>query len=265
MELYEKGILTKNDLDGLDLTWGNHQEAYKLLLKIVRREGIGDILALGTRRAAEKIGKGAEKFAMHVKGLEIPAYEPRGAKSHGLNIATSTIGASHMTGYCTQELFAIPEPAERFSVEGKGILTKSNQDKTATYDSLIICGFPAAFGWMGPESYAKLLPAATGLEEFSEVDYLLKAGDRIYNIEKAFNAREGIGRKEDYLPERFMKEPVPNGPSQGQVFEMDILLDDYYKARAWDVETGFPTKAKLEELGLQKEAGELAKMGKLKK
>lgn len=264
MELYEKGIFSKSDLDDIDLTWGNHQGAYKLLLKIAEREGVGDLLALGTKKAAEKIGRGAEKYAMHVKGLEIPAYEPRGAKAHGLNIATSTIGASHMTGYAMQELFGIPEQVDRFTVEGKGAITKSNQDKTAVYDSLLICGFPASFNWMSPQHYAELLSAATGVEEFSDLDYLITCGERIYNIERAFNVRDGFARKEDYLPERFLKEPVPDGPSKGQIFEMDQLLDDYYRARGWDVETGFPAKTKMEELGLKSEAAELAKMGRLK-
>jgi aldehyde:ferredoxin oxidoreductase len=251
MELYEKGILTKADLDGIDLSWGNHQAAYRLLQKIVKQEGIGAVLALGTKRAAAKIGQGAEKYAMQVKGLEMPAYEPRGAKGHGLNIATSTIGASHMTGYCIPELFGLPEPVDRFAFEGKGALMKSIQDKTAAYDSLLICGFPACFNWISPEHYARLLNAATGIEEFSDVDYILKSGERTYNIEKAFNVREGFGRKDDFLPERFIKEPVPDGPSKGQVFEMDVLLDDYYQARGWDVETGNPTQEKLDELGLK--------------
>lgn len=257
MELYEKGILSKSDLDGIDLTWGNCQGAYELLMKIVKREGIGELLSLGTKRAAEKIGGDAKKYAMQVKGLEIPAYEPRGAKAHGLNLATSNIGASHMTGYCPQELFGIPEQVERFGVEGKGALTKANQDKTATDDSLIMCGFPATFGWIGPEIYAKLLHAATGIEQFADVGCLMKAGERIYNLERIFNVREGFRRKDDYLPERFLKEPVPNGPSKGQVFEMDALLDDYYKARSWDVGTGIPSVEKLSELGLDDVAKDL--------
>jgi aldehyde:ferredoxin oxidoreductase len=263
MELYERGILSKKDLDGIDLTWGNHQEAYRLLLKIVKREGIGNILSLGTRRAAEKIGNGAEKYAMQIKGLEIPAYELRGAKAHGLNIATSNIGASHMTGYCPHELFGLPEPVDRFSVAGKGSLIKSIQDFTSTYDSLIICGFPATFGWMVPPTYAALLSAATGVAEFSDVGYLIQAGERIYNIERAFNTRDDFGRKDDYAPERFITEPVTNGPSQGQIFENDVLLDDYYQARGWVVKTGIPTQQKLEELGLKKEAEELKKTGKV--
>lgn len=257
MELYERGILSKGDLDGIELTWGNHQAAGQLLKKIAKREGIGDVLALGTKRAAEKIGRGADTFAMQVKGLEIPAYEPRAAKAHGLNIATSTIGASHMTGYAMQELFGIPERVDRFSIAGKGLLTKQNQDKTATYDSLIICGFPACFGWISPEIYAQLLVAATGFEEFGDINYLFTAGERIYNLERLFNIREGFQRMDDYLPERFIREPVPDGASMGQIFEMEILLRDYYTAREWDLQSGVPTRKKLDELGLQSIATDL--------
>jgi len=250
MELFEKGILSKNDVDGLDLSWGNHRDAYRLLEKIAEREGIGDLLALGTKRAADTIGNGTEKSAMHVKGMEIPAYEPRGAKAHGLNFATSTIGASHMTGYCGQELFGIPEQVDRFTTEGKGALLKANQDRTAAYDSLLICGFPASFHWMCPEHYAELLFAATGIETFRDEEYIRTAGERVYNLEKAFNVREGFNRKDDVLPQRFITEPVHDGPAKGQIFEMDILLDDYYTARGWDVTTGVPLPETMEQLDL---------------
>jgi aldehyde:ferredoxin oxidoreductase len=257
MELFEKGILSRGDLDGCDLTWGNQQETLKLLMKIVNREGFGDILALGTRKAAEKIGKSAEYYAMQVKGLEIPAYEPRGAKAHGLNLATSTIGASHMTGYCGQELFGIPEQIDRFTTEGKGALTKYNQDNTAAYDSLLVCGFPACFQWMIPHHYAEFLSAATGIKEFSDKDYMIKCGERIYNLERAYNLREGCEPQDDYLPQRFIQEPMPNGPCKGQVFEMDTLLDDYYRERDWDRETGVPAEKKIRELGLESEYKEI--------
>jgi len=263
MELYEKGILTGKDADGLDLTWGNQKAIIKLLRKIVRREGIGDILAEGTKRAAQKIGKGADRYAMQVKGLEIPAYDPRGAKAHGLNLATSNIGASHMTGYATQELFSIPEPAERFTPEGKGKLCKWNQDLMAISDSIIACGFPFLFGWLGTATYKQLLPAATGMEEFSDEEYLLKLGERVYTIERAFNVREGFSRKDDILPSRFLNESPKSGPVKGQVFEMEKILDDYYEARGWDKETGNIPRIKLESLGLKCVADELEKRGKL--
>jgi aldehyde:ferredoxin oxidoreductase len=262
MELFEKGILSRDDLDGCDLTWGNHQGALTLLMKIVNREGIGDILALGTRKAAEKIGKNAGYYAMQVKGLEIPAYEPRGAKAHGLNLATSTIGASHMTGYCGQELFGIPEQIDRFSTEGKGALTKYNQDNAAAYDSLLICGFPACFQWMIPHHYAEFLSAATGVEEFSDKDYMLTCGERIFNLERAFNLREGCKPKDDYLPQRFVKESIPHGPCKGQVFENDVLLDDYYRERNWDRTSGLPTKRKMRALGLESEYKTIQKLSR---
>lgn len=253
MELFQRDILTKADLDGLDLAWGNDKAAFALLLKTVRKEGIGEILSLGTRRAAEEIGKGSGKYAMHVKGLELPAYEPRAAKAHGLNLATATVGASHTMGYAGQEIFGIPEQIERFGLEGKGALTKANQDMSAVTDSLIMCLFPACFGWVTIKTSGRLLYAATGVEEFTDEEYLMEAGERIFNVEKAFNVREGFARKDDFLPDRFLTESLPVGPAKGQMFEMDQLLDDYYTARGWDKEQGNPTKEKLLSLGLETE------------
>ena len=263
MELYQNRILTKGDLDGLDLVWGNHEAAYALLMKTVKGEGIGQLLSLGTKRAAEKIGKEADTYAMHVKGLELPAYEPRAAKAHGLNLATSTIGASHTVGYAPQEVFGIPEQLERFGVEGKGALTKTNQDMTAVTDSLIMCLFPPTFGWVTLATYGQLLHSATGVAEFADEDYLITVGERIWNVEKAFNVREGFSRKDDFLPDRFLNEPLSDGPAKGQVFEMDRLLDDYYTARGWDKKTGMPLKETLARLNLKNEAEELRKMGKV--
>ena len=137
MELYEKGILSASDTGGLKLHFGNHEAMITLLRLMAFREGIGDILADGTKAAAKKIGKGAEKYAMHVKGLELPAYDVRGAKAHGLNYATSYTGADHNRGYAFQEIFGIPVPyaVDRFAVEGKGKLTKWYQDlRSATCD-----------------------------------------------------------------------------------------------------------------------------------
>jgi len=263
MELYERGILKKDDLDGLDLRWGSAEAIVSLVKKIATREGIGNILAEGTKRAAQKIGGDAHKYAMHVKGLELPAYDPRGAKAHGLNLVTSNIGASHMTGYAPQELFGIPEPVDRFATEGKGSLAKKNQDATATYDSVIACGFPVTFGWLSPSVYGKLMVAATGIEEFGDEDYLIKAGERIYNLERVFNIREGFSRKDDTLPERLVKETPGSGPVKGQVFELDELLDQYYEARGWNKETGIPEKSKLEELDLEEAISVLQKEGKI--
>lgn len=251
-ELYERGIISKADTDGFELTFGNKEPILHLVRKIAYRQGIGNLLAEGTREAACRIGKGAEQYAMQVKGLEIPAYHPRGAKAHGLNLLTISLGADHNAGYGNQEIFNIPVPraVNRFAVEGKGELTKYNQDITAMMNTGILCNFLVVMIGMTPELYGKLLLAATGVDDFAAPDYLWKVGERIINLERMFNIREGLGRKDDVFPKRMTEEPMPAGPSAGQVFEENLLLPDYYKARGWDVDTGVPSKTKLKELGL---------------
>jgi len=262
-ELYEKGIITKKETDGLELRWGDPEPAIELLRKIAYREGIGNILAEGSRRAAQIIGRGAEKYAMQVKGLEFPAYDPRSAKAHGLNLVTSNIGASHMYGWVGHELLGAPEKVDPFAVEGKGLLCKKVQDELAAYEAMGFCQFPQSNGMIPLDLVSRMLYAATGIEEFKNPQYLLIVGERVVNLERAFNVREGFSRKDDAPPERILKEPVPRPPSKGQVFELDKLLDDYYTARGWDLKTGAPTRKKLEELGLGYVADELQKLGKL--
>jgi aldehyde:ferredoxin oxidoreductase len=251
-ELFDKGIITKKDTGGLELKFGNSLPVMELIRQIAYREGIGDLLAEGTRLAAKRIGKGAEQYAIQVKGLELPAYDPRGAKSHGLNLMTSNIGADHNTGYAPQELFGSPVPkvVDRFGVEGKGELTKWNQDETAFLETGILCSFMPSMGLVSPETFGKLISSATGIKEFADVDYLWLVGERIFNLERMFNVREGLGAGDDVLPKRFTDEPMPSGPSAGQVFEAESLRKDYYKARGWDVKTGIPTRATLNRLGL---------------
>jgi len=262
MELYEKGILSSEELDGLDLTWGNHEAIISLLYKIVKREGIGDILAEGSKIAAEKIGKGSGKYSIQVKGLELPGYEPRGLKASGLNLSTAALGASHCVGQSPQEIMGTGS-ANRFEYKGKGPMCKGNQDNVAVFETIILCIFPMAFGLVTLPILKEMLYAATGIDDFNDEDKLLTIGERIWNVEHAFNVRDGFSRKDDYLPERFMKESMENGPAKGQIVEMDHLLDEYYDARGWDRETGCPQKDKLESLGLMDIADELEKMGKL--
>jgi len=262
MELYEKGILTKNDLDGIDLTWGNHEAVIALLKKMVTREGIGDLLAEGTREAARKIGKGAAHYAIQVKGLELPGYDPRGLKASGLNLATAALGASHCVGQSPQEIMGA-DKLDRFAVEGKGAMCKLNQDKVAIYETGIVCIFPMALNLIDLAQLKEMLYAATGIKEFNDEDYLKQVGERIWTIERCFNVRDGFGRKDDYLPERFLTEPLERGPVKGQVVEMDKLLDDYYTVRGWDQATGYPKREKLESLGLKAVADELAQLGRL--
>ena len=256
MELFEKGILTREDTGGLELNFGNHEAMNTILKMMAYREGIGDLLADGAKAAAEKIGKGSEKYAMHVKGLELPAYDVRGAKAHGLNFATSYTGADHCRGYAFQEIFGIPVPHEvdRFTADGKGKLTKWNQDiRTATTDAPTMCAFLLDMAVVGiaAQNTASLMEAVTGFTYTP--DDILRVGERINNLAHAFNVREGFTRADDTLPERLLTEPLKGGASKGHFIsrdELNQMLDEYYAARGWDVETGAPSREKLEELGL---------------
>ncbi|MGD9368649.1 MAG: aldehyde ferredoxin oxidoreductase family protein, partial [Desulfobacteraceae bacterium] len=256
MELYEKGILTKEDTGGLELNFGNHEAMVALLNQMAYREGFGAVLADGSREAAKKIGKGSEKYAMQVKGLELPAYDVRGAKAHGLNYATSYTGADHCRGYAFQEIFGVPIPHEvdRFTVEGKGALTMWNQDlRTATTDAPTMCGFlmDMAVPGIAAQNTASLVEAVTGLAFTEEAVQIV--GERINNLARVFNTRAGLTRSDDTLPERLLTEPIPGGASKGHFIsrqELNQMLDEYYAARGWDVETGAPTRDKLLSLGL---------------
>lgn len=234
--------------DGLDLTWGNPGDILKLVEKIGRREGFGELLGEGTKRAAEHIGKGAETCAMQVKGLEIPAYEPRAIKGYGLIFATSNIGASHMYGRPREEFVG---KKDRFADEGKGEDIARNQKAQAVEDSVIQCSFGAATGFT-PELHSEFLVAATGFNEFGDPIYLDKIGERIICLERLFNVREGFSRKDDTLPARMLTEPLKNaGPATGQVIrKLDTLLDEYYDAFGY-TRQGIPSIEKLSQIGLE--------------
>jgi aldehyde:ferredoxin oxidoreductase len=257
MELYEKRILSKEETGGLELKFGNEEAMITLLRLMAYREGMGGLLADGTKAAAEKIGKGSEKYAMHVKGLELPGYDVRGAKAHGLNYATSYTGADHGRGYAFQEIFGIPIPYEvdRFAAEGKGKLTKWNQDvRTVTCDAATMCAFllDMAVPAIATQNTANLMEAVTGLKYSPEE--VQAVGERINNLARAFNVREGFRRSDDTLPERLMTEPLKAGASKGQFIskdELKLMLDEYYAERGWDINTGTPTRERLRQLGLK--------------
>jgi len=256
MELFEKGILTLSDTGGLELNFGNHQAMNTLIRLIAFREGMGDLLSDGVKIASTRIGKGAERFAMHIKGLELPGYDVRGAKAHGLGYATAFTGADHNRGYAFQEIFGVPVPyaVDRLSIEGKGKLTKWNQDvRTATCDCPTMCVFllDTAMAPTATENTAALMEAVTGLtltpEEVTQV------GERINNLARAFNVREGFTRADDTFPDRLMTEPLQSGASKGQLIskeDLNAMLDEYYTLRGWDLNTGIPTRKKLIELSL---------------
>jgi len=256
MELFEKGILTLDETDGIDLRFGNDEAMMKVLRKMAFRDGLGDLLADGSLAAAKRIGKGAEKYAMQIKGLELPGYDVRGLKAHGLGFATSYTGADHCRGYAFQEVFGVPIPWEvdRFAIEGKGKLTIWNQDiRTVTLDCAPMCAFllDMAVPATACQNMARLMEAVTGLSFTPEE--IQKVGERVNNLAKAFNLREGFTRADDTLPERLMNEPLKAGASKGQVIsreDLDTMLDEYYSLRGWDIKTGMPTRAKLTDLGL---------------
>ena len=251
-ELYEKGLLKKSDTDGLELVYGRHEPMIAMIKKIGRREGIGDLLAEGTKRAAASIGKGAEAGAIQVKGLELPAYEPRGAKSQGCNYATASIGASHCYGYAAQDIFGapFPHPTDRFSEENADVVI-FNQDGSAYKETGIICAFAGGWGWV-PGLFGKMLKAARGIDILADNAYLNKVGERIFNLERAFNVREGFNRKDDTLPVRIRTEPLHTRKAKGEgqmVSHQDEFLDKYYQLRGW-TKDGVPAADKLKALDL---------------
>ncbi|MEW6375980.1 MAG: aldehyde ferredoxin oxidoreductase family protein [Thermodesulfobacteriota bacterium] len=258
-ELYEKGILTQKEANGLDLRWGNTQSILSLVEKIGRREGFGRLLGEGVKRAAEQIGRGAEYYAMHSKGLELPAYEPRSIKGYGLSYATSNIGGSHMYGRPRQELYGTsdPRPVDRFADEGKGDIVALVQKQQAAEEVVIVCTFGNS-GLTGP-LLSDLLAAGSGYEEFRDPTYIEKVGERIICLERCFNVREGFDRKEDTLPQRMFIEPLLNAAdATGQMIrKMDTLLDEYYDAFGYD-QHGRPTFQRLDQLGLKEVTKDLS-------
>ena len=250
MDCYENGILSQKDLGGIDARFGNHEAMIQLIEKIGNREGIGDILAEGVKIAGEKIGKGAEKLAQHIKGVEVTGYDLRCLKTAALGFAVSFRGADHNRHGAYG--FDVKGKVNRLIVEkGRGKLVKDMEDQYTIVDSLIVCKFSRGTYYKGFEDMAKLYSLVTGFEVTAE-DMRL-AGERINNVARLFNVREGLGRKDDTLPYKVMHLPVPDeGPSKGAYVtqkELDFLLDDYYETRGW-TKDGIPTTEKLRELGM---------------
>ncbi len=257
MESYERGILTKKDTDGIELKWGNHAAMIEMLRKIAYQEGLGALLGQGTKKASTQVGKGSADYAMQVKGLEMPAYDIRGAKAHGLSYATSYTGADHNRGYAYQEIFdiPIPEKVDRNAYKGKGKLTKYNQDsRSVTCDCAPMCAFllDMAVPAVCYQNTADLVNAAAGTD-FTIGD-IEKAGERLNNIARLYNIGEGFSRQDDTFPKRILTEPIKAGASKGQLIsqqDLDAMLDEYYEARGWD-KNGTPMPAKLKELGISR-------------
>ncbi|MDF1554537.1 MAG: aldehyde ferredoxin oxidoreductase family protein [Deferrisomatales bacterium] len=246
VELFERGVIGMQDTGGLALCWGDRLGAMALLEQIGRREGLGELLGQGVKRAAEVLGGAARDCAVHIKGLEIPGYEPRAVKGYGLSMATSNIGGNHMYGRPRDELAGKVDPLTEV---GKGASIAGNQKAQAVEDSLIACTFGNS--GLTLEDYAGFLVAATGIAELGSVDELTRIGERIVCLERCFNVREGFGRKDDTLPKRMLTEPLEKaGPASGQtVADLDTLLDEYYQALGYTPD-GVPSPDRLAELGL---------------
>jgi len=249
MECYERGLITKEDAGGLELNFGNGEAMVEMVRKMSEREDIGDILAEGVMRAAEKIGGGAAHFAMHIKGLELTGYDIRGLKTAALGYAVSRRGGDHQRhGSYGWDLSG---KVDRFKAEpGRGALVMGDEDMYAVIDSMIICKFTRTI-WQGYEDIAKVYSLVTGIP--MEADQLRLCGERMSNLARLFNIREGMTRRDDeLLPARIHEDPIPGGAAKGSVVtpeDMAILLDGYYAARGWDNQ-GVPTDEKLDELGL---------------
>ncbi|MEM0058611.1 MAG: aldehyde ferredoxin oxidoreductase family protein [Candidatus Bathyarchaeia archaeon] len=250
MDCFENGILTVKDTDGIEARFGNHEAMVKLIEKIGKREGIGDILAEGVKIAAEKIGKGAEKLAQHIKGVEVTGYDLRCLKTAALGFAVSFRGADHNRHGAYA--FDVKGKFNRLKYEkGRAKYVKDLEDVYTVIDSLIICKFSRGTYYKEFEDLAKLYTLVTGWETTPE-EMRLK-GERINNLARVINVREGLSRKDDTLPWKVMNVPIPDeGPSKGAYVskeELDLMLDDYYEVRGW-TRDGVPTPEKLRQLGI---------------
>jgi len=269
MELYEKGILTDEQTDGLKLEWGNEDVVYELIRKIATRESFGNVLADGFKPAIAKIGKGSDYYAIQVKGMSNLHSDERPTPSFALGIATSTRGADHLRSRPAIDLYGLPEELleeiyegpvspDSTSYEGKPRMIWWQERLYAVTDAIGTCKFQTVFCAVhAPQwnEYSKLVQLATGME-FSKAQ-LMEIGERIYTLERLFNLREGFTRKDDVISERYFKEPTPIGfPNvRGKVIDrrqFEKMLDEYYALHKWD-SNGVPTKETLERLGLSKE------------
>jgi aldehyde:ferredoxin oxidoreductase len=243
MEMFEKGIITAAELDGIRPYWGDDKAAIALISKMAHVEGCGEWLAQGVAAITKRHPKAAP-FAMQVKGLEMPAYHPNAAKGTALAFAISERGACHLRGAPLGELFS--GSADPLAIEGKSQLFRDHQADKAVWDSACLCVFPS-YG-MSLKELWQLVTAATGFDYPTTRD-LERVGERISTLARLFNAREGLARAADTLPERNLIQPMVGGPATGHVVDLDPMLDEYYHIMGWD-ENGIPTRERLEELDL---------------
>lgn len=275
MELYEKGILTDEDTDGLQLNFGNDEAVLEMIHRIGKRQGLGDILAEGPLRASERIGRDSLKYNIQVKGMSNLHSDERPTPSLALGIATSSRGSDHLRSRPAIDLYHLPEEALRkifghptpydgplssdFSdYEGKPRMVQWQEMCYEAVDCLGVCKFHSVFlspNLLSFDEFSKLLYHNTGLE-LSPAD-IWEVADRAYNIERLFNIREGLTRQDDWLPDRYFDEPTPIGldVARGKSIDREKftkMIDEYYQLHGWD-EKGVPKPETLKKLGLDKE------------
>jgi aldehyde:ferredoxin oxidoreductase len=254
IDCYESGILTDADTDGLKLTWGNAEAIIELIEKIANRDGIGDMLAEGSRSAAKKIGKGAEDLTAEIKGLEAPMHEPRTYHGLALAYAMSIRGACHLSHtmlFMEEKALNLPEvglvASDDFigqTSEGKGKLTKVTEDLAMMMQCMGMCYLPAAS--YSIDDILRMFKTTAGLD--LTLDDLLTIGERIWLLKRSLNNLMGITAKDDVLPKKLLT-PLKEGLAAGSVPDMDLMMKDYYSVRELD-DRGFPKKDKLVALGL---------------
>ena len=250
LECLEQGLLSEKEV-GVPVGWGDHRAVHRLVEMTALREGFGDVLAEGSARLAARLGPEAGRFLHAVKSLEMPAHSARALKGMSIGYATGTRGGSH---HDTRPTAQYAPDFDRRNPEGKAAWAIRSQNFTAVDDSLVLCRFTSERGGYGMylnESYVRMINAATGWD--LDVAELERIGERICTLERAFNVREGISRKDDTLPWRVQHEPIPDGPSKGTFCppeELDRMLDEYYELRDWS-KNGIPTPERLRTLGLE--------------
>jgi aldehyde:ferredoxin oxidoreductase len=239
MELQEKGMFPYDEIK-----FGNEDILVELVKKTAVRKEVGNDLAEGSRLLAEKYG--SPETAMHVKGLELPAYDPRGAMGHALGYATSNRGGCHLTGYmAAMEIFSAPKKIPRFTIGGKPDLLVLKQHQSVVEDSLVNCKFSGYS--LGFDFQSRFVTAITGYD--FNISKLLKIGERVYNLERLFNVAAGFSNKDDNLPQRFKDTTLKEGLSKDRTVPLDDMLLGYYAVRKWD-KNGIPMPGKIKELGL---------------
>ncbi len=253
MEAYERGILTPADLDGETLHWGDGEAMLRLIGQIARKEGIGALLSEGTKKAAEKLGGFASEMAIHVKGLELPAHDPRAYNSLAVGYATANRGACHLQGFSYAFERALkspdlgyPESLDRFAVDGKGVLAARTQDLMSLFDSLKLCKF-ILNGGVDVHHMVDWLNAVTGWD-FDNAEFL-RTGERLYNLKRMYNVGCGVSRKDDTLPPRILTHRRREGGAGNNLPPLGRMLSEYYEYRGWS-EEGIPLPGKLAELGI---------------